>query len=80
MKEKLMRVMRTVLHLLLAALAVGAAVADEPATGAGWARATEGQLRAAETRLAKLNADPTSELGQMAVEIRRVESLYSELD
>lgn len=46
----------------------------------GWARATEGQLRAAETRLARLNADPASELGQMAVEIRRVESLYAELD
>jgi len=45
----------------------------------GWARATEAQLRAAERRLAKLNADPTSELGEMAVEIRRVETLSGEL-
>ena len=46
----------------------------------GWARATEAQLRAAERRLAKLNADPTSELGKMATEIRRVETLSGELD
>jgi ubiquinone biosynthesis protein UbiJ len=46
----------------------------------GWARATEGQLRAAERRLAKLNADPTSELGEMATELRRVEDLYAELE
>jgi hypothetical protein len=45
----------------------------------GWARATEAQLRAAERRLAKLNADPTSELGDMATEIRRVETLSGEL-
>lgn len=45
----------------------------------GWARATEAQLRAAERRLAKLNADPASELGKMAVEIRRVETLSGEL-
>jgi hypothetical protein len=46
----------------------------------GWARATEAQLRAAERRLAKLNADPTSELGEMATEIRRVETLSGELE
>jgi hypothetical protein len=46
----------------------------------GWARATEAQLRAAEQRLAKLNADPTSELGKMAIEIRRVETLSAELE
>jgi hypothetical protein len=46
----------------------------------GWARATEAQLRAAEQRLAKLNADPTSELGEMATEIRRVEALSAELN
>ena len=45
----------------------------------GWARATEAQLRAAEQRLAKLNADPTSELGDMATEIRRTEMLSTEL-
>jgi hypothetical protein len=45
----------------------------------GWARATEAQLRAAERRLAKLNADPTSELGEMATEIRRVETFSGEL-
>lgn len=46
----------------------------------GWARATEAQLRAAETRLARLNADPASALGDMAVELRRVEDLYAELE
>jgi hypothetical protein len=46
----------------------------------GWARATEAQLRAAEARLARLNADPASELGDMAVELRRVEDLYAELE
>jgi hypothetical protein len=46
----------------------------------GWARATEAQLRAAEWRLARLNADPTSELGDMAIELRRVEDLYAELE
>lgn len=46
----------------------------------GLARATEAQLRAAERRLAKLNADPTSELGEMATEIRRAETLSGELD
>ena len=46
----------------------------------GWARATEAQLRAAETRLARLNADPASELGDMAIELRRVEDLYAELE
>jgi hypothetical protein len=46
----------------------------------GWARATEARLRAAEKRLAKLNADPTSELSEMATEIRRVETLSGELE
>jgi len=46
----------------------------------GWARVTEAQLRAAERRLAKLNADPTSELSEMATEIRRVETLSGELE
>src|SRR5262249_50897129 len=46
----------------------------------GWARATEGQLRAAETRLARLNADPASGPSQMAVEIRRGERPDAELD
>ena len=46
----------------------------------GWARATEAQLRAAETRLGRLNADPASKLGDMAIELRRVEDLYAELD
>jgi chromosome segregation ATPase len=64
-------------------------VGGEPATeselrtladqAGGWARATEAQLRAAERRLARLNADPASELGEMATEIRRVETLSGEL-
>jgi hypothetical protein len=53
------------------------ALADQ---AGGWARATDAQLRAAERRLGKLNADPTSELGDMAIEIRRVETLSAELD
>jgi hypothetical protein len=65
-------------------------VGGEPATeselrtladhAGGWARATGAQLRAAERRLAKLNADPASELGEMATEIRRVETLSAELE
>ena len=46
----------------------------------GWALATEAQLSAAERRLAKLNADPASELSEMATEIRRVETLSGELE
>jgi type VI protein secretion system component VasF len=46
----------------------------------GWERATEAQLRAAETRLAKLNADAASPLAEMATEIRRVEALTEELE
>ena len=53
------------------------ALADQ---AGGWARATEAQLRAAERRLGKLNADPASELGDMATEIRRVETLSGELE
>ena len=45
----------------------------------GWARATEAQVRAAEARLTKLNADPASPLAEIAVEVRRVESLSREL-
>lgn len=45
----------------------------------GWARATEAQLRAAEGRLAALNADPASPLAEIAEEVRRVESLSREL-
>lgn len=52
------------------------ALADQ---AGGWARATEAQLSAAERRLARLNADPASELGEMATEIRRVEALAGEL-
>lgn len=46
----------------------------------GWERAVAAQLRAAEARLAELTADPKSPLAEMAAEIRRVESLKSELD
>jgi hypothetical protein len=46
----------------------------------GWKRAVDAQLRAAERRLAKLNADPTSPLAEMADEIRRVETLTEELE
>jgi chromosome segregation ATPase len=44
----------------------------------GWARANEGQLRAAEGRLTKLNADPASPLAEIAAEVRRVEALSRE--
>jgi chromosome segregation ATPase len=46
----------------------------------GWERAGAAQLRAAETRLAKLNADPASPLAEIADEIRRVETLTAELE
>jgi hypothetical protein len=44
----------------------------------GWARATEAQHRAAEDRLAELNADPASALTDIAAELRRVEALSHE--
>jgi chromosome segregation ATPase len=53
------------------------ALADQ---AGGWARATEAQLHAAETRLAKLNADASSPLAEMAAEIRRVDTLAEELE
>ena len=53
------------------------ALADQ---ASGWERAVAAQLLAAEARLAQLNADPGSPLADMAAEIRRVESLKSELD
>jgi len=46
----------------------------------GWERAVSAQLRAAEDRLGRLNADPASPLAGMATEIRRVETLKQELD
>jgi hypothetical protein len=45
----------------------------------GWTRATEAQLRAAEERLARLNADPASPIAEIAGEVRRVEALGREL-
>ena len=51
-------------------------LADE---AAGWKRATEAQLRAAESRLAHLNADPASPLAEIAADVRRVEALSREL-
>jgi hypothetical protein len=45
----------------------------------GWARATGAQLRAAEDRLAVLNADPASPLTEIAGEVRRVDALSREL-
>ena len=53
------------------------ALADQ---AGGWERATEAQLRAAEGRLAKLNADPASRLAEIASEVRRAETLTHELD
>ena len=44
----------------------------------GWARATNAQLRAAEDRLAELDADPASSLAGIAAELRRVETLSRE--
>jgi len=62
----------------------GAAIESELRTLAdqagGWARATEAQLRAAEGRLAKLNAAAASPLAEIAVEVRRVEALSRELE
>jgi len=44
----------------------------------GWLRATDAQLRAAEDRLTKLNADPAAPLAAIAAEVRRVEALSRE--
>ena len=44
----------------------------------GWLRATDAQLRAAEERLTRLNADPATPLAEIAVEVRRVEALARE--
>jgi succinylglutamate desuccinylase len=52
------------------------ALADQ---AGGWERATSAQLRAAEERLAKLNADPASRLAEIASEVRRAEALTHEL-
>ena len=41
----------------------------------GWLRATDAQLRAAEDRLTKLNADPAAPLAEIATEVRRAEAL-----
>jgi chromosome segregation ATPase len=46
---------------------------------AGWNRATQAQLHAAEGRLARLNANPASPLAEIAAEVRRVEALSREL-
>jgi hypothetical protein len=53
------------------------ALADQ---AGGWARAVDAQLRAAERRVARLNADPSSPLAEMASELRRVETLAEELE
>src|SRR5919199_2353813 len=46
----------------------------------GWERAVAAQLRAAESRLGELNANPMSPLAEMATEIRRVDALTTELE
>ena len=46
----------------------------------GWLRATDAQLRAAEDRLTKLNADPAAPLAEIAAEVRRAEALARERD
>jgi phage shock protein A len=46
---------------------------------AGWTRATEAQLLAAEERLTRLNGNPASPLAEIAAEVRRVEALSREL-
>ena len=52
------------------------ALADD---AAGWIRATEAQLHAAEGRLAGLNADAASPLAEIAAEVRRVDAVSREL-
>jgi len=46
----------------------------------GWARAIDAQHRAAEERLAALDADPASPLTEIAAELRRVDALSRERD
>jgi len=46
---------------------------------AGLVRALRGQVRASERRLRALNADPASPIAEIAVELRRVETLRRQL-
>jgi hypothetical protein len=46
----------------------------------GWARTLHGQIHASERRLRELVSDPASPLAEIAVELRRVETLRPELD
>jgi len=46
---------------------------------AGLVRALRGQVRASERRLRALNADPSSPIAEIAVELRRVETLRRQL-
>lgn len=48
--------------------------------GDAWARTLEAQIRASETRLEELTADPETALSAIAGELRRVERLRPELD
>jgi phage-related minor tail protein len=45
-----------------------------------WARALEGQVDGSERRLRELNADPASDLVEVAAELRRVETLRPQLE
>ena len=46
----------------------------------GWERSLQAQLRAGERRLAKLTAEPSAPITDIAEELRRVEALRSELE
>lgn len=44
-----------------------------------WARTVEAQIHSSERRIARLTSNPTSSLAQIAVELRRVETLGPQL-
>jgi hypothetical protein len=46
----------------------------------GWARTLQAQIHAGERRLARLTADPSSPITEIAEELRRVEALRPELE
>jgi phage shock protein A len=46
----------------------------------GWERSLQAQLRAGERRLAKLTAEPSAPITDIAEELRRVEALRPELE
>jgi hypothetical protein len=65
-------------HVVAGEVATEAELRELDDVAGGWLRATDAQLRAAEDRLTRLNADPAAPLAEIAAEVRRVEALARE--